>query len=111
LPQLNAGKFDADWMRWTWPDPVIESLLFKSPGWTKQLSDPDLDKLCAVADTTLDPAKRVAANQEVQKYILQKAYIAPIATDWIVRAARSVVKGYNWDAIGYPQYFNVSLAK
>ncbi len=111
LPLLNAGKFDADWMRWTWPDPVIESLLFKTPGWTNQLSDPELDKLCAVADTTLDPTKRVVANQEVQKYILQKAYIAPIATDWIVRAARANVKGYAWDAIGYPQYFNIALTK
>jgi len=111
LPQLNAGKFDADWMRWTWPDPVIESLLFKTPGWTHQLSDPDLDKLAAVADATLDPEKRIAANHEVQKYILQKAYIAPIATDWIVRAARSNVKGYQWDAIGYPHYVDISLTK
>jgi peptide/nickel transport system substrate-binding protein len=111
LPLLKAGKFDADWMRWTWPDPVIESLLFKTPGWTNQLSDPELDKLCAVADTTLDPTQRVVANQAVQKYILQKAYIAPIATDWIVRAARANVKGYAWDAIGYPQYFNIALAK
>jgi len=82
-PLLNAGKFDVDYMRWTWPDPVIESLLFKTPGWTKQLSDPDLDKLLTVADTTLDPEKRVVANHAVQQYILQKAYIAPIATDWI----------------------------
>jgi len=110
-PLLSAGKFDLDFMRWTWPDPVIESLLFKSPGWTKQLSDPDLDKLLAVADTTLDPEKRVAANHEIQKYILQKAYIAPIATDWIIRAARANVKGYAWDAIGYPRYVNMSLGK
>ncbi len=110
-PLLNAGKFDVDWMRWTWPDPVIESLLFKSPGWTKQLSDPDLDKLLTVADATLDPEKRVAANHEIQKYILQKAYIAPIATDWIIRAARANVKGYAWDAIGYPRYVNMSLGK
>lgn len=111
LPLLKQGKFDADWMRWTWPDPVILSLLFKSPGWTNQMHDPELDKLCAVADAELDPTKRIAANHEVQKYILQKAYIATIATDWIVVAARASVQGYNWDALGYPQYFNVSLAK
>jgi peptide/nickel transport system substrate-binding protein len=110
-PLLNAGKFDVDYMRWTWPDPVIESLLFKTPGWTKQLSDPDLDKLLTVADTTLDPEKRVAANHAVQQYILQKAYIAPISTDWIIRAARANVKGYQWDAIGYARFIEVSLAK
>lgn len=110
-PLLSAGKFDLDYMRWTWPDPVIESLLFKTPGWTKQLSDPDLDKLLVVADMTLDPEKRVAANHEIQKYILQKAYVAPIATDWIIRAARANVKGYAWDAIGYPRYVNMSIGK
>ncbi len=110
-PLLNAGKFDVDYMRWTWPDPVIESLLFKTPGWTKQLSDPDLDKLLTVADATLDPEKRVVANHAVQQYILQKAYVAPIATDWIIRAARANVKGYQWDAIGYARFIEVSLAK
>jgi ABC-type transport system substrate-binding protein len=64
-----------------------------------------------VADTTLDPEKRVAANHAVQQYILQKAYIAPISTDWIIRAARANVKGYQWDAIGYARYIEVSLAK
>lgn len=111
LPMLKEGKFDADWMRWTWPDPVILSLLFKTPGWTNQTSDPDLDKLLAVPDTTLDPGKRLDGIHEALKYILQKAIIAPIATDWIVRAARSNVKGYQWDAIGYPRYGNVWLAK
>ena len=108
---LNDGKFDINYMRWTWPDPVIESLLFKSPGWTKQLSDPNLDTLLTTADTTLDPEKRLAANREVQKYIMQKAYIAPIATDWIIRAARANIKGFEWDAIGYARNVNIWLAK
>jgi peptide/nickel transport system substrate-binding protein len=93
-PLLREGKQDFNYMRWTWPDPVIESPLFKSPGWTNQLSDPELDKLLTVADTTLDPSKRIGAVHEVQKYVLQKAYIAPIATDWIVVAARANVKDY-----------------
>ena len=111
LPMLNAGNFEADWMRWTWPDPVILSLLFKTPGWTKQTHDPDLDKLLNVPDTTLDPTKRLDGVHAALTYILQKAIIAPIATDWIVRAARSVVKGYQWDAIGYPMYTDVSLSQ
>jgi peptide/nickel transport system substrate-binding protein len=109
LPQLRDGKFDVDWMRWTWPDPVIESLLFKSPGWTNQMNDPEVDKLTAVADKELDPAKRLAAVKDIQTYLLQKAYIAPIATDWILAAANTRVKGYEWDAIGYPMLVDVSL--
>ncbi|MEX1157515.1 MAG: ABC transporter substrate-binding protein [Thermomicrobiales bacterium] len=109
LPLLEAGDFDVDWMRWTWPDPVILSLLFKTPGWTNQTSDPALDELLSVADTALDPDARIAATHEALKYILQQAIIAPIATDFIVRAARKEVKGYEWDAIGYPRYGNVWL--
>jgi peptide/nickel transport system substrate-binding protein len=106
---LKAGKFDADWMRWTWPDPVIESLLWKSPGWTNQMLDPELDELATAADTQLDPTRRLEAVQAVQRYILQKAYVAPIATDWIIVAANARVKGYEWDAIGYPMLVDVSL--
>ncbi len=109
LPLLEAGDFDVDWMRWTWPDPVILSLLFKTPGWTNQTSDPELDNLLSVADTALDPDARISATHEALTYILQKAIIAPIATDFIVRAARKEVKGYEWDAIGYPRYGNVWL--
>jgi peptide/nickel transport system substrate-binding protein len=108
-PLLRAGKFDADWMRWTWPDPVIESLLWKSPGWTNQMQDPELDKLEAAADTQLDPAKRLDAVKAVERYVLQKAYVAPIATDWILVAANARVTGYEWDAIGYPMLVDVWL--
>ena len=81
----------------------------KTPGWTNQVSDPDLDELLIVADTTLAPDDRIAAIHEALKYILEKAIIAPIATDWIVRAARQEVQGYVWDAIGYARYENVWL--
>jgi peptide/nickel transport system substrate-binding protein len=110
-PLLKAGKFDADWMRWTWPDPVIESLLWKSPGWTNQMNDPELDNLATAADTQLDPTKRLAAVKAVEQYVLQKAYVAPIATDWILVAASAKVKGYEWDAIGYPMLVDVWLTQ
>lgn len=110
LPVLKAGNFDVDWMRWTWPDPVIESLLWKSPGWTNQMNDPELDKLASAADGQLDAAKRIQAVKDIQTYVLKQAYIAPIATDWILQAATAKVKGYQWDAVGYPTLIDVSLA-
>jgi peptide/nickel transport system substrate-binding protein len=110
LPVLKAGNFDADWMRWTWPDPVIESLLWKSPGWTNQMNDPQLDQLAAAADGQLDPAKRLEAVKAIQTYVLKNAYVAPIGTDWILQAASAKVKGYQWDAVGYPTLIDVTLA-
>ncbi|HLI52664.1 MAG TPA: ABC transporter substrate-binding protein [Thermomicrobiaceae bacterium] len=111
LPILNKGNFDCDLMRWTWPDPVILSLLFKSPGWTHQHSDPNLDKLLEAADSALDPSKRLDAIHTALKYLLQQAVIAPICTDWIVDAAWNYVKGYSWDALGGARLADVWLAK
>jgi peptide/nickel transport system substrate-binding protein len=111
LPVLKAGNFDADWMRWTWPDPVIESLLWKSPGWTNQMNDPQLDQLASAADGQLDPTKRLEAVKAIQTYVLKNAYVAPIGTDWILQAATNKVKGYQWDAVGYPMLIDVSLTQ
>ena len=61
-PKMESGEIGFDYMRWTLADQSILSALFKSPGWVKQTSDPELDKLIAVADTTVDPAKRLEAS-------------------------------------------------
>jgi peptide/nickel transport system substrate-binding protein len=106
---IEAGDFDVNWMRWTWPEPVILSLLFKSPGWVGQLSDPDLDELLEAADTEMDPETRIERIHDALRYLLDQAYVAPIVTDWIIVAARSEVHGYRWDSMGSPRYVDVWL--
>ncbi len=46
LPQLNSGDFECDIMRWTSLSPNILSLIFKTPGWRKQMHDSQLAALC-----------------------------------------------------------------
>lgn len=111
LPLLNAGNFDCDLMRWTSPDPNILSLMFKSPGWTKQMHDPKLDQLCTVADTTLDPTKRIDAVHNVIKYLLQQAIVAPICTDWGLWAVHKYVKDYSLTVFGEARLSDVWLDK
>jgi peptide/nickel transport system substrate-binding protein len=110
-PKMESGEIGFDYMRWTLADQSILSALFKSPGWVKQTSDPELDKLIAVADTTVDPAKRLEASHAVMQYVLEHALIAPIATDWINEAAHDYVKNYHWDALNTPRLNDVWLAK
>ncbi|MDB5082611.1 MAG: hypothetical protein JWP00_4535 [Chloroflexi bacterium] len=104
---LKKGDFDLDLMRWTWPDPTILSLLFKTPGWTGQSSDPALDAMLTKADGTLDPAARLEAVKAVQKRVYEQALIVPIATDWIIVGAAKKVQGFKWDATGYSRYIDV----
>jgi peptide/nickel transport system substrate-binding protein len=97
-PKLEAGETGFDYMRWTFYDQSILSQLFKTPGWVKQTSDPELDKLLAVADTTVDPEARIKASHDAMVYVLQHAIIAPINTDWFQSAVNGNVHDYHWDA-------------
>jgi peptide/nickel transport system substrate-binding protein len=111
LPLLNAGTFECDIMRWTSPDANILSLMFKTPGWNKQWSDPALDALLTTADTTLDPTKRLDAIHVAIKYLLDHAVIAPIVTDWSLWAVHQYVKDYSLTVFGNGRLADVWLDK
>lgn len=106
---IESGDFDVNWMRWTWPDPVILSLLFQSPGWVGQVSDDDLDELLADADSEMDPEARIEKTQTALQYILEEAIVAPILTDWILNATGNHVHGYRLDALGGARFVDVWL--
>jgi len=97
-PMLQNGEIGFDYMRWTYQDQSIISAMFKSPGWANQTNDPELDKLIKVADTTVDPDKRLEASHAAVAYILDHAIIAPVNSDWIQVAIRDNVQNYHWDA-------------
>ncbi|MBN9389158.1 MAG: hypothetical protein J0I20_14110 [Chloroflexi bacterium] len=107
---LKKGDFDIDLMRWTWPDPGLLSLLLKSPGWSGQTNNPDLDSRLAIPDSTLDPTARLAAVKTVEKYVSDQAFVVPLNTDWIQVGATKKVQGFKWDATGYSRYINVWLS-
>jgi peptide/nickel transport system substrate-binding protein len=106
---IESGDFDVNWMRWTWPDPVILSLLFKSPGWVGQVSDDELDGLLNEADAEMDPDERINKVQTALEYILEEAIVAPILTDWILIATGGHVHGYRLDALGAARFVDVWL--
>lgn len=98
-PMLESGEIGMDYMRWTFSDQSILSAMFKTPGWSKQTSDPELDKLLAVADTTVDPTARLVATHAAMTYILNHAIIVPVASDWLQVAVQEYVQNYHWDAL------------
>jgi len=108
-PKLEAGETGMDYMRWTWYDQSILSQMLKSPGWVKQSNDPDLDKLIAVADTTVDPQARLQASYAVEAYVLDHAIIVPMLTDWFQSGIHENVHDYHWDVFDTPQYVDVWL--
>ncbi len=109
--EMPKAQFDFDLMRWTWPEPNILSLLFKTPGWRELHSDPELDAILERADTTMDPARRLEVVKQAQVMILQKAIVIPILTDWAMTAATADVQGIHLDFYGGILFEDVWLRK
>jgi peptide/nickel transport system substrate-binding protein len=110
-PMLEAGETGMDYMRWTFYDQSILSQLFKSPGWTQQTNDPELDALLATADSTLEPEARIEASHAAMTYVLDHALIVPIHTDWFQSAVHENVHGYRWDAVDVERLIDVWLSE
>jgi peptide/nickel transport system substrate-binding protein len=110
-PMMESGETGIDFMRWTLVDQSILSAMFKSPGWTGQTNDPELDKLLDVANTTVDPAKRLEASHAAMTYVLDNAIVSPMLTDWIIVATHDYVKNYHWDALNIPRLNDVWLER
>lgn len=110
-PMLESAEIGFDYMRWTFVDQSILSQLFKSPGWVGQTSDPELDALLEVADTTVDPAQRLEASHAAMAYVLDHALIAPVCSDWVQVAVNENVHNYHWDALANERLNDVWLAE
>jgi peptide/nickel transport system substrate-binding protein len=111
LAKLPEGKHDFDLMRMTFPDPNGLTRLVKSPGRWNHYSNPKLDPLLDQADATMDPDRRMALLQEVQKLVLEDAAIIPLFSDDFMIAARREVQGFKYDGTGTPMYYDVWLKR
>ncbi len=109
--EMPKAQFDFDLMRWTWTEPNILSLLFKSPGWRELYTDSDLDAVLERADTTMNAPRRLDTVKQAQTIILQKAIVIPILTDWIMTAATADVQGIHLDFYGGILFEDVWLKK
>lgn len=109
--EMPKAQFDFDLMRWTWPEPNILSLLFKTPGWRQLYSDPELDAILDRADTTMNAPRRLDVVKQAQVAILQKAIVIPILTDWLMTAAQGYVENIRLDYFGGIIYEDVWLKK
>jgi len=109
-PMLESGEIGFDYMRWTYSDQTILSALFKSPGWVKQMNDPQLDALLETADTTVDPAKRLEATHAAMTYILDNALISTVVSDWIQSGIHDNVHNYHWDALVNERWIDAWLS-
>lgn len=101
IAQLPERKHNLNFMWWSGWDPNFLSLVWKSPGWKKVYSNPELDRILEKADTELDPVKRMEYVREAQKFLLEDVGVIPICTNWDVRLTRAELKGFKVDALNF----------
>lgn len=106
---LSEGQHHLNYMRWTWSDPVILSMLFETPGWTEMYSNPEIDEILQRADTTVEHEERMEIVEEAQIALLKDAAVIPLYTDWIMSAYRTEVEGLQMYILGGLLYNDVRI--
>ena len=107
--RLPEGEHHLNYMRWTWPDPVIISMVFGSPGHTEMFSDPEFDEIVERADTTMDFEERMEIVREAQIYLLETASTIPLFTDHVIFAHQNKVEGLRLGALGGLLFHDVEI--
>jgi oligopeptide transport system substrate-binding protein len=114
LAKMTAGDFDLVNAGWgpDYDDPMTFADLFSS--WNKNnrglYSNPELDRLVRVAQTSLDPKTRMDAFGAIQQIILDDAVILPIFERGLIYVRDARLKGIERRVVGAdPDYTNAYI--
>jgi peptide/nickel transport system substrate-binding protein len=109
--QKAEGPGSMNLMGWTWFDPDILYLLWRSPGAYEGYNTPELDKLLDLTRTTVDSKQRLPIVQDVMKHLLEEAVHVPIySPGWLwMYASRAEVEGFKLGAFDRPLFNDVNF--
>jgi peptide/nickel transport system substrate-binding protein len=108
-----VGRADPDVIKSQYYPTNRNVLLQKGGTSTKvqQFEDARLNGLLEAIAAETDPSKRLALVGEVQRYLLDQAYVIPIFEEPQAFAGAPAVKGIGFEAVGRPSFYRVSIAK
>ncbi|RPI58094.1 MAG: hypothetical protein EHM56_02635, partial [Chloroflexi bacterium] len=105
-----SGNYELGMMQVGWSDADILYQLFHSSMIgalnLSQLSDPELDELLTKTRTTLDPELRQQWVDDVQRYVTEQAFIAPLLSTLTFTAVSNRVEGEVYSTVTYEMYLN-----
>lgn len=117
LAAINDQSRDYTFARGKWiaeyPDPLSYLAIFTTgngingTGW----ADPAYDALVANANAELDPARRLAALQKAETYLLDQAPIAPVYWGTRTTLVHASVRGWKKSPLAFRNYKEVWLEK
>jgi peptide/nickel transport system substrate-binding protein len=72
-------------------------------------ADPTLDELLAEQASATDPDERAAVLEELQRHVIENAYVLPLLKDSQIFAASSDVRDFSWSAEARPLFYTTWL--
>ncbi len=107
-----VGRADPDVIRSNYY-PTTRNVLLQRGGVSQRVQsfvDPELNVLLEAIAAETDPAKRLALTGDVQRYIIDKAYVIPLFEEPQVFAAAPRVRGFGFEAVGRPSFYGTWIA-
>lgn len=108
-----VGRADPDVLKSQYY-PTVRNVLLQKGGVSdkvKQFEDSHLNGLLDGIASATSPDKRIALVNEVQQYLIDKAYVIPIFEEPQVYAGAPSTKGLGFEAVGRPSFYNTWLDK
>jgi peptide/nickel transport system substrate-binding protein len=72
-------------------------------------ANPTLDELLAEQASATDPDERAAVLEELQRHVIENAYVLPLLKDSQIFAASSDVRDFSWSAEARPLFYTTWL--
>ena len=107
-----VGRADPDVIRSNYY-PTTRNMLLQTGGVSRRVqsfSDPALNALLEGIASEPDQAKRLGLVGDVQRYIIDKAYVIPLFEEPQVFAGSPRVRGMGFEAVGRPSFYGAWLA-
>ncbi|MCL2896996.1 TIGR04028 family ABC transporter substrate-binding protein [Brenneria tiliae] len=108
-----VGRADPDVLKSQYY-PTVRNVLLQKGGASdkvKNFTDTTLNNLLDGIASETDRGKRLALVGEVQRYLIDQAYVIPIFEEPQVFAGSPATKGIGFEAVGRPSFYNVWLDK
>ena len=113
LNVTEVGRADPDVIKSSFYPTNRNALLQKggSSDKVQNFRDDKLNTLLVDISAEVDPAKRLALTGDVQRYLLDQAYVIPIFEEPQVFAGAPWLKGVSFEAVGRPSFYGAWLEK
>jgi len=107
-----VGRADPDVIRSNYY-PTTRNMLLQTGGVSRKVqtfSDPALNAQLDAIASEPDQAKRLALVGEVQRYLIDQAYVIPLFEEPQVFAGSPRLRGMDFEAVGRPSFYGAWLA-